>query len=290
MRIECVVRTRSLVGEGPVWDDRAQVVWWVDIKGLTLHRYDPATGTDRTWPMPSRLGTVQLRAGGGLVGAFKQGFALIDPETGAVTTLVDPEVHLPDNRFNDGGIDAAGRFWAGTMDDDEADPTGHLYRLDPDGRVAAFETHFAITNGVDWSLDDRTLYFVDTLGGRIYAYDFDVATGGLGTRRLFAEVPAEAGHPDGLLVDAEDHVWGAHWGGGRLTRYRPDGSVERVVAIPAPQVTSACFGGPDLDILYVTSAAIGMDDEGLAAYPDAGGLFAVTGLGIRGRPTRRFAG
>ncbi|GGF41687.1 hypothetical protein GCM10011611_55140 [Aliidongia dinghuensis] len=290
MRIDCVVPARAVVGEGPVWDDRARVVWWVDIKGLKLHCYEPASGADRSWAMPSRLGTVALREQGGLVGAFKDGFALIDPETGAVTSLVDPEAHLPDNRFNDGGVDAAGRFWAGTMDDDEKAPTGHLYRLDPDGQVEAFESHIAITNGIDWSLDGRTLYFVDTVGGLIFAYDFDAAAGRPGPRRVFARVPADAGHPDGLVVDAEDHIWSAHWGGGRLTRYRPDGSIERVLAIPAPQVTSACFGGPNLDILYVTSAAIGLDAATLAQYPGAGGLFAVTGLGIRGRPSRRFAG
>lgn len=290
MRIDCVVPARTLVGEGPVWDDRAQVLWWVDIKAPALHRYDPATGANRSWPMPARLGAVALREQGGLVGAFKDGFALIDPDTGAVTPMTDPEAHLPGNRFNDGGVDAAGRFWAGTMDDAEADPTGHLYRLDPDGTVAAFEAAFAITNGVDWSLDGRTLYFVDTVGGMIFAYDFDPATGRPSARRLFARVPAAAGHPDGLVVDGEDHVWGAHWGGARLTRYRPDGSVERVLPIPAPQVSSACFGGPDLDILYVTTAAIGLDAATLAAHPEAGGLFAVSGLGIKGRPSRRFAG
>ena len=290
MRIECVAPARALVGEGPVWDDRAQVVWWVDIKAPALHRYDPATGTDRSWPMPSRVGAVAPRERGGLVGALKDGFAFIDPDTGVVTPIADPEAHLPGNRFNDGGVDAAGRFWAGTMDDAERAPTGHLYRLDPDGTVADFEAHIAITNGVDWSLDGRTLYFVDTLGGMIFAHDFDPVAGRPGTRRLFARVPADAGYPDGLVVDAEDHVWSAHWGGGRLTRYRPDGSVERVVAIPAPQVSSACFGGPNLDILYVTTAAIGLDEPMLAACPDAGGLFAVTGLGIQGRPTRRFAG
>lgn len=290
MRIECVVRAGALVGEGPVWDDRAGVLWWVDIKAPTLHRYDPATAENRSWPMPTRIGTVHPREQGGLVGAFKHGFALIDPETGAVTPLVDPEAHLPGNRFNDGGIDAAGRFWAGTMDDQEQDPTGQLYRLDPDGSVARFEAGFTITNGIDWSLDGRRFYFVDTAGGVIYVHDFDPVAGRPGARHVFVRLPAGAGHPDGLTVDAEDHVWGAHWGGGRLTRYRPDGSVERTVPIPAAQVTSACFGGPDLDVLYVTSAAIGLDAAAKAATPDAGGLFAIHGLGIRGRPTRRFAG
>ena len=290
MRIDCVVPVRSVVGEGPIWDDRAQVVWWVDIKAPALHRYDPATEADRSWPMPARLGTVALREQGGLVGAFKNGFALIDPDDGTVTPLTDPEAHLPGNRFNDGGVDAAGRFWAGTMDDAEKDPTGHLYRLDPARTAAGFEAAIAITNGVDWSLDGRTLYFVDTLGGMIFAYDFDPAAGRPGARRLFARVPEAAGYPDGLVVDSEDHVWGAHWGGARLTRYRPDGSIERVVAVPAPQVTSACFGGPGLDILYVTTAAIGHDAATLATYPQAGGLFAISGLGITGRPARRFAG
>ncbi|HEV2677272.1 MAG TPA: SMP-30/gluconolactonase/LRE family protein [Aliidongia sp.] len=290
MRIECVVPARALVGEGPIWDDRGRVVWWVDIKAPALHRYEPATGATKSWPMPSRLGTVALRERGGLVGAFKDGFALIDPDSGAITPLADPEAHLPGNRFNDGGVDAAGRFWAGTMDDGEKDPTGHLYRLDPDGSVTGFEAAIAITNGLDWSLDGRTFYVADTPGGMILAYDFDMATGRPGARRLFARVPDAAGHPDGLVVDEEDHVWGAHWGGARLTRYRPDGSIERVVAMPAPQVTSACFGGADLDVLYVTTAAIGLDAAALAACPDAGGLFAVTGLGIRGRPSRRFAG
>lgn len=291
MRITCVARAGALVGEGPVWDDRAQVLWWVDIKAPLLHRHDPATGENRSWPMPSRLGTVQLRESGGLIGAFKHGFGFIDPATGAVTPIVHPEAHVPGNRFNDGGIDAAGRFWAGTMDDDEERaPTGQLYRLDPDGSVTRFEANFAITNGVDWSGDGRTLYFVDTVGGVIHAYDADPATGSLGARRPFARLDPIDGHPDGLVVDAEDHVWGAHWGGGRLTRYRPDGTVERVVPIPAAQVTSACFGGPDLDQLYVTSAAIGLDAAARAATPDAGGLFRIDGLGIRGRPARRFAG
>jgi sugar lactone lactonase YvrE len=290
MRIDCVVKAEALVGEGPIWDDRAQVLWWVDIKAPSLHRYEPATGETRSWPMPSRLGTVALRERGGLVGAFKDGFCWIDPETGAVTPIADPEAHLPDNRFNDGGVDAAGRFWAGTMDDAEQDPTGHLYRLDPSGKVKSYEAHISITNGVDWSLDGRTLYFTDTTGGTIYAYAFDPATGEPGGRRVFAQVPESDGHPDGLVVDAEDHVWGAHWGGARFTRYRPDGSIERVLPIPAPQVTSACFGGPNLDILYVTSAVIGLDDATRALYPAAGSVFAVTGLGIKGRPTRRFGG
>jgi sugar lactone lactonase YvrE len=176
------------------------------------------------------------------------------------------------------------------MDDAEQAATGHLYRLDPDGTVTGFEAHIAITNGVDWSLDGRTLYFVDTTGGIIFAYAFDPVAGRPGPRRVFARVPPGDGLPDGLLVDAEDHVWGAHWGGARLTRYRPDGSIERVLPIPAPQVTSACFGGPGLDILYVTTAAIGLDAAARTTCPDAGGLFAVSGLGIRGRPSRRFGG
>jgi sugar lactone lactonase YvrE len=240
--------------------------------------------------MPQPLGAIGLRAKGGLVGALRNGFAFIDLESGAVEPIVDPEAHLPGNRFNDGHVDPRGRFWAGTMNDAERDPTGHLYRLDPDRGVDRFEAGFVVTNGVDWSVDGRTLYFVDSARRRIYAYAFDMAKGAPGERRLFASVPEDAGFPDGLTVDAEDHVWSAHWDGGRVTRYRPDGSVERVIAMPVPRCTSCCFGGSDLATLYVTSASIGLDEAMLRAAPLSGSVFAITGTGVRGRLPARFLG
>ena len=290
MAIDCVAPIGAILGEGPVWDARSGTLYWVDIKRPSLHALELASRAQRQWSMPQRIGAIGLREQGGLVGAFKHGFGLIDLATGAVTPIADPEADAPGNRFNDGKVDRAGRFWAGSMDDDERRPTGHLYRLDPDRMVTRFEAGFVVTNGIEWSGDGGTLYFVDTTAGLIYAYAFDMAAGRPGARRVFARVAAADGYPDGLTVDAEDHVWSAHWGGARVTRYRPDGTIERVLAMPVPRCTSCCFGGPDLDVLFVTSASIGLDDADRRAAPLSGGLFAVSGLGVRGRPAARFRG
>lgn len=288
--IECIAPIGSVLGEGPVWDERTGTLYWVDITAPALYATDVATRQTHRWPMPERIGAIGLRAGPGLVAALKSGFAFIDLPAGTVRQIADPEPDRPGNRFNDGKVDPLGRFWAGSMDDAMREASGHLYRLDPDLSVERFEIGFLVTNGIDWSTDTATLYFTDTDERRIYAYAFEPERGSLSARRVFAEVPADCGYPDGLTVDAEDHVWGAHWGGGRVTRYRPDGSIERVLEFPAPLTTSCCFGGPRLETLYVTTASFNLGDAALRAAPLSGGLFAVTGLGVRGRPSTRFRG
>jgi xylono-1,5-lactonase len=290
IRVDCIVAAGCALGEGPVWDAAIQRLYWVDIKRPAVHAWDAQGGGTLRWQMPGPIGAIGLRGDGSLVGAFKSGFGLIDLVHGTVEMFAEPEPESPGNRFNDGKVDALGRFWAGSMDDAERTPTGHLYRLDADRRVTRFDAGFVCTNGIDWSSDGRTMYFTDTFERAIYAYDFDLATGEPGARRLFARVPEGQGYPDGLTVDAEDHVWGAHWDGSRITRYRPDGTVERVVPMPVPRCTSCCFGGPDLTTLFVTSAAIGLDAAVLERAPLSGGLFAVTGLGVQGSLSGVFRG
>jgi L-arabinonolactonase len=285
-----VVNPQALVGEGPVWDDRLQALWWIDVKNPRLFRYDPASGENRELALPERIGCVALRQGGGLIGAFMTGFKWIDPDTGAITPIVDPEPDRPGNRFNDGKCDRRGRLLAGTMDNAEVACTGTLYRLDPDLSVHVMATDVHLSNGLGWSPDDRVLYYTDSLRRTIWAYDYDLETGAVANRRVFARVPDDAGVPDGLCVDAEGGVWSAHWGGWRLTRYAPpDGRIERVVEMPVPQPSCPAFGGPDLDVLYVSSAAIWMTPADRARAPDGGGLFALE-VGVRGLPVGRFAG
>ena len=290
MKIACVADSKCILGEGPVWDERTQTLHWVDIKAPAIWRLDPKTGQTQTWPMPHRIGAIALREKGGLVAAMKPGFALVDLEKATVDIIARPEEHTPDNRFNDGACDPMGRFWAGTMDDLEKSPTGHLYRLDKDLSVTRFEAGFVIANGIRWSVDGRRMYFVDSAARTIWVYGFDVVKGVPGMRQVFAQLGKADGWPDGLCVDADDHVWGAHWGAGRITRYRPDGSKERTIEIPAPNVTCCCFGGENFDTLYVTTARIGLDEKALSAAPLAGGGFAITGLGVRGRAAPCFRG
>jgi sugar lactone lactonase YvrE len=287
--IRCVADVRAEVGEGPAWDDRAGVLWWVDIKGQRLFRFDPASGENRAWAMPERIGCVVPRQAGGLIGAFQTGFKWIDPESGAVTPIVDPEPNRPGNRFNDGKCDRRGRLFAGTMDDAEVACTGTLYRLDPDLSIHVVRRDVHLSNGLDWSPDDRLMYYTDSLRRLIWVYDYDAARGAVANERVFARIPENAGVPDGLCVDAEGFVWSAHWGGWRVTRYAPDGRIERMLEMPVPQPSSCTFGGPGLATLYVTSAAIGMSEADLAKAPQGGGLFAVE-VDVRGQPVARFAG
>ena len=288
-QVDCVCPLRCTLGEAPFWDE-AGFLWFVDIKAPALHRYAPADGRLRSWPMPEPVGAAVPRASGGLLLALQGGFALFDPGSGALERLFDPEPDRPQNRLNDGKCDAQGRFWAGSMHDPEQAQSGDLYRLDPDFGVTRFPMGFVVTNGPAWSGDGRTFYFNDSAGGRIFAFDCDPAAGTLGARRLLVQVPEAEGHPDGQCIDAEDHLWTAHWSGARVTRYRPDGTAERTIALPVPLVSCCCFGGPDFEVLYVTTARVGLEAAALEAAPLSGGLFAVTGLGVRGRPAARFAG
>lgn len=287
--VTCIADIKATLGEGPIWCERTQRLFFVDIKAPTIHALSWPACTLQSWPMPSAIGAVALREKGGLVAALKTGFAFVDLETGATTPIANPDVQNPQNRFNDGKVDAAGRFWAGTMDDGETLPTGDLFRLDPDLSVTRFAFGFVVTNGLGWTRDNQTMFFTDSAGRTIHAMAFAAASGTPGARRVFAQTP-EGHYPDGLCVAADDSIIGAEWGGGRLTHYTPEGAIRGHIPIPAPLVTSCCLGGPDLDILFVTTARIGLDAATLERFPQSGGVFAVTGLGVRGLESPRFKG
>lgn len=282
--MEVVQRAQALVGEGPVWLEAQRRVFWIDIKGLKIHALDPATGVAETWAVPERVGALIPRARGGFVALCKSGVKLSDVPFDRFTPVMHPDADRPGNRFNDAKCDPAGRLWAGTMDDAENEASGRLYRIDDLATVRRVKDNVNLSNGLGWSPDGRTMYFVETLRGVIWAYDYDMADGAATNERVFATVPSNDGYPDGICVDADGCVWLAHWGGWRLTRFAPDGRVERVLKLPVPQVTSCAFGGAKLDTLYITTAAIGLDAAALGQAPLAGSLFAcrpgVTGLGV----------
>ena len=291
IEITCVADTQSAVGEGAVWDDRAGVLWWVDIPAGLVHRFDPSDGSNVSVAVGEPVGCLAVREVGGLVLATRSGFWVFDPETSARQQLSDPEAHLPQNRFNDGATDAQGRFWAGSMKDGgDPEAFGALYRLDPDMSVTRWKDGIFTTNGLAFSPDGTRMYFSDSNPGvrTIWVAEYDTDTGRPGAPRVFFDTQGVAGRPDGGTVDADGCYWQAGVSGWQLYRLTPDGWIDQTIDVPVEKPTKPMFGGPGLDTLYFTSIGVGLDPA--RAQPEAGGLFAVTGLGVTGVPQTRFAG
>jgi len=288
--VKVLVDIRALVGEGALWDEQAQVFYWVDILSNALYVYDPATGENRHYDIGQHVGTVVLRQSGGVMLALANGFASYDLASGQLTFIADPESHLPGNRFNDGKCDPGGRFWAGTMAYTNQSTQGSLYRLDPDMSVHKMLGSIGISNGIVWTADKRTMYYIDSTAGTVRAFDYDNASGDISNERVIVSVPKEMGLPDGMAIDADGNLWVAHYGGGCVRCWNPHtGQVIDQIDLPARNITSCAFGGEKLETLFITSAAQLLDAAALAQQPLAGSLFAVE-PGVSGSLTYRFAG
>lgn len=285
----CVWPAANLLGEGPVWNEAEQAIYWVDIEQPRVLRFTPSSEQFAEFVMPEKIGCIAFRQRGGLVAGMQSGFCLLDLPSKTITPLNDPEADRPDNRFNDGKCDALGNFWAGTMHMPQSQACGALYRLGSDGQVQVMDQGYGITNGPAWSPDGTKLYHNDSAKRTVYVFDCDAATGELRNKRVFVQLTEVDGFPDGLTVDREGCIWLAHWGGSRVTRFHPNASIERVVPLPVSQVTSCTFGGADLRTLFITSARIGLKQHELEQQPLAGHLFAVD-CDVAGMPANRFAG
>jgi|SRR5882724_9784440 len=284
------IESRNQIGESPVWSAREKALYWVDVEGGSIHRWRDEDKSMRKWEVGEPVGCIGLRQHDGLVGARRSGFFFLDVATGSITPIADPEVNLPDNRFNDGKVDRRGRFWAGTrnfVDTEKA--TGSLYRLDADFSVHGMEEGLRCPNGMAWSPDNKLMYLCDTWARRIYVYDFDVDDGTIGGRRLFAQLQESEGFPDGLTVDADGFIWNAHYNGWRITRYAPNGTADRVIRVPVQHVTSVTFGGSDFRTLYVTSGHLRLNDEDRKTQTAAGHVFALD-VQAQGLPESTFSG
>jgi sugar lactone lactonase YvrE len=288
---EHFLTVQNWLGEGSFWNADEQQLYWVDIHEKCFYHMDIATRTFARVDVGVKIGVMAFCESGGLVMATNQGFMHWDMQEQKLRNIANPLEGQEQRRFNDGNIDAKGRFWAGTMCDPHSvcqAPEGKLYRLDPDGSVHLMETGIDLSNGLVWSLDNTTMYLTDSTQQVIYAYDFDLESGAISNRRPFIQTSQEPGVPDGLTIDEEGYLWSARCTGYQMIRYSPEGKVVQRLSFPVPNVTSCTFAGPDLDELCITTAWENLSEEQRKQFPQSGDLFRCK-VGVKGTVRRKFA-
>lgn len=283
--------TASDLGEGPHWDAAAGYLWWVDIHGRTLFRWDGGAGAARRWHFDQRVSwAVPVAESDRLLLGLQGGIALAPAaEPTALSWLERPFEAMPSMRLNDAKVDARGALWTGCLDnDDESRPVGRLFRYDTDGTLGEQDSGYLVPNGPAFSPDGHWMLHTDSARRRVYRFELDPEDGRATGRQLWREFGEDEGYPDGMTFDADGCVWIAHWGAARVSRFDPAGRCLLSVPVPSRNVTSPCFGGQGLDRLFLTTARRGTDDAALAALPASGHLFELHVPGVRGLPGRAF--
>lgn len=289
---EVVTNHTCLLGEGPVWDEVNNRIFWLDIIKGEIHWFCFIENEHGMMKVGQAVGAVALLGQEGLIAALQHGFAKIDIGRKTVKMIADPEAHLPNNRFNDGKCDPHGRFWAGTMDDIEGtEGAGSLYVLDRDMSVSRKIKDVTCSNGLAWSSDGQKFYFIDTPTKQVVSYDFDTKSANIDNKKVIISIPEESGYPDGMTIDAEGMLWIAHWDGWKVSRWDPTkGKLLETFSLPVSRITSCTFGGQDLNELYITSAKVGLSDLEQKEQPLAGSLFVIRNLGVKGILPNKFYG
>ncbi|XP_053170501.1 regucalcin [Scomber japonicus] len=296
VKVECVVKESALIGEGPVWEESEQTLLFVDIVGRKIHRWSPTTNQIQSVETSHMVGFAVPRRSGGYVAGVGRSIVAVDWSTQTMTSLAEVDEDKPNNRLNDGKVDPLGRLLAGTMSMMEGSAEfekqqGSLFSLTSDLTLTKHLSQVDISNGMDWSLDQKTFFYIDSLSLSVDAFDYDSTTGQLGNRRVVYRLQEGEGLPDGMTADADGRLWVACYNGGRVLHIDPTTGVRlQTVPLPVMKTTSCCFGGPDYSDLYVTSARLGLSEEEQRQQPSAGATFRVTGLGVKGRPSNSFSG
>jgi sugar lactone lactonase YvrE len=276
------------LGEGAFWNHTTGELFWVDILEKKLYRYHPESQTNVGYDMPSYIGTVVPQTDSTAVVALTDGIYIKNMNNGSLTLLSNIEADQPNTRFNDGKADPKGNLWVGSMDLEEKNPNSKLYRVSPQGEAEIMLDSITISNGLVWNQKADTFYYIDTPTLKVRAFDYNADTQTISKPRTAVLVPEPLGFPDGMAIDADDKIWVALWNGNAVVRFDPlTGEVLQKIEVPAHNVTSCAFGGPDLDILYITTASIDMTEEEHRTYPLAGSIFKVI-PGVKGVPTATF--
>jgi sugar lactone lactonase YvrE len=284
MKVELLYDIKATLGEGPVWDVNTETLYWIDIIAKRIHaNADVLVESDET------IGCLSVRQNGGLIFTKRFSIWTFESDPSELTLLSTLENEPADNRFNDGKCDPLGRFLAGTMDMNEKDPNGSLYSYDGKS-VTKLLDNVTISNGLTWSPDYKTLYYIDTPSHEVKAFDYDLETGEIANMRVVVNIPETLGFPDGMTSDMQGNLWVAMWGGAKITKWNPNtGELLEQIPVPAKNVSSCVFGGKDHSELYITSARIGVDEETLKQYPFTGGVFRLK-TNVEGMPAFEFAG
>ncbi|XP_040049170.2 regucalcin isoform X1 [Gasterosteus aculeatus] len=295
VKVECVVKESASIGEGPVWEESEQTLMFVDITGQKIHRWSPSTNQIQSLETGGTVGFVVPRRSGGYVAGVGRSIVAVDWSTQVMTSLVVVDEDKTNNRLNDGKVDPIGRLLAGTMGREEQPAEvrkqGSLFSVNFDLSVTKHLSQVDISNGMDWSLDQKTFFYIDSLSLTVDAFDYDTNSAEIGNRRVVYRMEKGEGLPDGMTVDSDGCLWVACYNGGRVINIDPVTGVRlQTVSLPVTKTTSCCFGGPDYSDLYVTSACLGLNESGRRQQPLAGSTFRVTGLGVKGQPSNAFSG
>lgn len=278
------------LGEGPVWDTVSRQILWLDIKKGKIHSYNRDTKMHHSFSIGEMIGCIAPRSIGGFIAGLENGIAFIDMENNRVQHIINPEEGIG-NRFNDGKCDAAGRFWAGTMSLQEEENKGNLYVMDTDLSIKKKIENVTISNGLAWNADSSIMYYINTPTNYIFAFDFDIQTGNISNQRVVIDLTHEKGYADGMTIDEEGMLWIAFYSGWRVDRYDPSTSkLLQQIMLPVENVTCCAFGGSGLNDLYITTATQGMNEQSLKEQPDAGKLFVVENIGVKGMLPQKFKG
>jgi sugar lactone lactonase YvrE len=286
---ELVLDHKCLLGEGALWDHHTNAICWVDILNGQIHEYSTSTNGHRIHSLNEMVGTIALCNNGDFLAAIKSGVVIVNREGLITKRLVHPEAHLPGNRYNDGKCDPGGRLWVGSIALDESEGAANLYRINPDLSTSTVITNVTISNGMAWSGDQRTFYYIDTPTLTVSAFDYDLSRGQITNGRTAIEIPRSEGWPDGMTIDEEGMLWIAHWDGWQVARWNPNtGKKLLSIRLPAAHVSCCTFGGQNFGDLYITTARKGLTPAQLQEQPLAGSLFVVRDCGYNGRPTFEF--
>jgi len=286
---EVVLQHTCLLGEGPLWDANKKRILWIDLLNGIIHEFHTQDQSHHILELGDVVGAVALTQSGNYLAALKSGLSIVNRTTGKIHFIHHPEKHLPSNRFNDGKCDPKGRFWVGTMSITEEVGAGSMYMFDSGMTCSKKFEGVTISNGLAWSADHKTLYYIDTPTYQVVAYDYDLITGDISNKRTVIRIPTSEGYPDGMTIDTDGMLWIAHWDGSQVARWNPfTGKKIFSIVLPVDRVTSCTFGGGDLRDLYITTARVGLTEKQLAAQPRAGSLFVVKNSGFQGFSTIQF--